>query len=663
MSLARSPLIHGSVLLPALLLAAGLARATTPPPITVGTVELTYCNTDYLGYCGSIKRQLDPNVAAAGTITIGFEYYPRRDQSRPAIGTILPQEGGPGYSSTGTRDAYINIFEALRDHRDILIVDKRGTGTSGAIDCPQIQRGDPNNPAGIKACGEQLGKRTALYRTEIAVADIVGVMDALQIPEVDYYGDSYGTYVGQTFAARYPNRLRSIILDSAYPVRPPDGWFPTDWARGRNGLDRVCSRSPSCRSLGGTATARIQALLNELRQRSISGTAPDANGIPRKTTLDVSMLFLLMTDLGASPTTYRDLDSATRAWFDSGDALPLLRLAAEYNTPYLANSAADFSYGLYQDVVCEEYPLHYDLSASPAQRRLQNNRAIEAAQENRPDLFAPFTLDEALASNANATPLATCLDWPTPLPAYPQGDALPLHPVFPSVPTLVLSGDLDSVTSVEDANQAASQFPDVVHLVIPNLTHVTAWYFSDVGLLPDGGDTTNCVQAIVRRFVIALSPGDTSCVPSVRPIRTPPRFARSVNELEPVTALAGNQANIRELKLATAALETVGDVFARFIITYGFGGGLRGGEFRYIQKDYGYAFEFEHVKWTEDLEITGVMRWYLKANTVSADVQLWQNGASVGALNIAWNDLDTNAIATLTGMIGNDRVKAQRIAP
>ena len=55
-------------------------------------------------------------------------------------------------------------------------------------------------------------------------------MDALQIYQVDYYGDSYGTYVGQVFAARYGSRLRSIILDSAYPVRAPDIWFPTDWA-------------------------------------------------------------------------------------------------------------------------------------------------------------------------------------------------------------------------------------------------------------------------------------------------------------------------------------------------------------------------------------------------------------------------------------------------
>jgi hypothetical protein len=171
------------------------------------------------------------------------------------------------------------------------------------------------------------------------------------------------------------------------------------------------------------------------------------------------------------------------------------------------------------------------------------------------------------------------------------------------------------------------------------------------------------VQKIVRRFVVKLEPGDTSCIAKVRPIRTVPRFAKSVNELDPVEALIGNQANARELRLATGALETVGDVFARFLLTYGTGGGLRGGKFSYVQQAYGYAFEFTRVQWTEDLEITGTMSWYLKSGDVSADIRLWQNGKSVGDLNIAWNDVDDNALATLSGTIGNDRIRAQRIAP
>ena len=111
MTSSRPSGVRGLACLLALLVAAGVADAAPPPKITVGTLELNYCNAAYDGYCGSIKRKLDPGGAVSGTITIGFEYYPRRDQTLPRLGMILPQEGGPGYSSTGTRDAYINIFE------------------------------------------------------------------------------------------------------------------------------------------------------------------------------------------------------------------------------------------------------------------------------------------------------------------------------------------------------------------------------------------------------------------------------------------------------------------------------------------------------------------------------------------------------------------------
>jgi pimeloyl-ACP methyl ester carboxylesterase len=488
------------------------------------------------------------------------------------------------------------------------------------------------------------------------------VLDALQIEQVDFYGDSYGTFVGQTFAAWHPQRLRSLILDSAYPVRPPDIWFPTDWTTGRDGLDLVCDRSPSCRALRGTATDRIERLVRELRNKPISGTAPDADGIPLDVTVDVSMLFLLITNLGNSPITYRDLDAAARAWFDNHDKLPLLRLAAEYDTPFVTD-AVDFSYGQYQAVICQEYPLHYDLDDSPVKRRRQYAVGIEAARQNRPDLFAPFSIDEALASNANFTPLATCLDWPKPLPAYPQGDPLPVQPRFPNVPTLVLSGDLDSVTSPQDATLAAAQFPNVTHLLVPNLTHVTSYFYSDVGYLPDGGDTTHCVQRILRRFIAQLSPGDTSCIPNVRPIRTVPRFASVVSQLDPVQAVSGNQAGTRDLKVAAAALETVGDVFSRFLVTFGIGGGLRGGEFTYTLQPFGYEFELKRVQWTDDLQVSGRMRWHLDTGNVVADVRLRQDNKQVGTLTIEWNDVQKNAIATLTGTIGTKTVKARRIAP
>src|SRR6185503_700013 len=446
------------------------------------------------------------------------------------------------------------------------------------------------------------------------------------------------------------------------PVRPPDVWFPTDWARGRDGLDRVCVRSPSCRALGGKSTQRIAALVDYLRQRSISGLAPDSDGALQDTTVDVSTLFLLITNLGNSPITYRDLDAAARAWFDSRDATPLLRLAAEYNTAF-ETDAVDFSYALYQAVICAEYPLHYELADSPAKRRRDYERALQSARDRRPHLFAPFTIDEAVDSNANVTPLGTCLDWPVPHPSFPQGDALPPRPMFPAVPTLILSGDLDNVTSVEDADQVTELFPDVEHLVVPNITHVTAYTYSDAAYLPDGGDLTHCVSKVIRRFVDRLSLGDTTCIAKVRPIRTVPHFARRAEELAPAEARAGNKASTDELRLASAALETVGDVLARFYVTYGIGSGLRGGEFTYTLQPYGQAFDLNRVKWTEDLEVSGNMKWNQNTDVISADVKLIQNGKRIGTLSITWNDGQRDAVATLSGTIGNSPVEARRIAP
>src|ERR1700721_2217768 len=72
------------------------AGSAPPPTITVGELTLTLCRTNFDGYCGSIIQPIDPKGVTPGKIRIGFEYYPRRDLTDPSLGTILPQEGGPG---------------------------------------------------------------------------------------------------------------------------------------------------------------------------------------------------------------------------------------------------------------------------------------------------------------------------------------------------------------------------------------------------------------------------------------------------------------------------------------------------------------------------------------------------------------------------------------
>ena len=650
----RETLLRFAAILCCSIFPAAASLGAAPPTITVGELTLTLCRPYLLGYCGSIEQPIDPRGVTPGKITIGFEYYPRRDLADPRLGTILPQEGGPGYSSTGTRDYYLEIFDALRDRRDILIVDKRGTGLSSPVKCPEMQTGSLALSAAA-ACARELGDTAWFYGSDFAANDIIAVMDALGVNDVDFYGDSYGTFFGQILAGLYPHRLRSIILDSAYPVRPPDPWFGTDWAAAWSGIETSCARSPSCSSLGGTATLRMQQFIDVIRKTPISGKAPDGNGTLQPTTINTAALIYLIDYAGYGPPVYRDLDAAARAWLDSEDALPMLRLVAEADTDSFDPPAA-FSYGLYEAVTCSDYPLLYNLDKSRAVRDQQYAAGVQDAREHRPGLFAPFTVDEGIDSQLYITPLNSCLPWsmpPADLAPGSPGKPLPPSVQFPAVPTLVLSGDLDSITSVIDANNTTEQFPDAVHVVVPNLGHVVT-----------DGDEIGCTLGIVHRFVRNLSPGDTSCVNGVRPVRTVPLFARLASELAPLEALNGNRASDAQRRIAASALEAVGDVIARYYVTYNdFDRGLRGGKFTYTTSGTVWVFTLSELRWTEDVAVSGTVSWNQVNNIITAQVTLERAGTQLGTLQIRWNDAHIDAMASVTGEIQGATLVAQRIAP
>jgi pimeloyl-ACP methyl ester carboxylesterase len=240
----------------------------------------------------------------------------------------------------------------------------------------------------------------------------------------------------------------------------------------------------------------MQRIIDIIRKRPIKGDAPDGNGHLQPTTIDTASLIYLIDAAGYGPPVYRDLDAAARAWLDSQDALPLMRLVAEANTSTV-DQPADYSYGLYEAVTRTDYPLLYDLHKPRAMRNREYAGALQDAREHRPDLFAPFSIDEGIDSMVYITPLDSCLPWPIPptdlAPGAPRAP-LPPSAHFTAVPTLVLSDDLDSITSVIDANETAQQFPNAVHVVVPNLGHVVT-----------DSDEIGCTLGIVHRFVKNLA--------------------------------------------------------------------------------------------------------------------------------------------------------------
>ena len=135
----------------------------------------------------------------------------------PALGPdrlpdpVVSFAGGPGESSVGEAGYLSRLLAPLRQRRDILLVDARGTGGSSPLDCPELQdvQGflDDNVPAGkVRACRERLRKTADLsqYTTDNTVDDVDEVRAALGYPQVNITGASYGTRSVLVYLRRHP---------------------------------------------------------------------------------------------------------------------------------------------------------------------------------------------------------------------------------------------------------------------------------------------------------------------------------------------------------------------------------------------------------------------------------------------------------------------------
>ncbi len=624
--------------------------------LRVGTLTLHPCR-DAHAYCGFVKRDLDPSGTVAGTIKIGFEFYPHTDTSQSPLEPIVAEEGGPGYGPTGSRAGYLDLFAPLHDRRDILLVDNRGTGKSQPLDCPLAQHEPNPRFAGIRACGAQLGDTAYLYGSGLAADDLAAVLDALNIPIINLYGDSYGTFFSQTFAGRHPERLRSVILDSAYPPVGQSPWYPEIATTAHFAFNAACKRSPTCSRLPGTSMERIEKLAESLRAHPFTGFAPDGDGVLRKTIADATTLDYLMVSNATTSVVYRELDAAARAYLENGDSAPLLRLLAENLSSGQAggSSPAGYSQGLFISVSCSDYPQIYDMTLPVAQRKLQRNQVVSEEQQKHPDMYAPFTIEEFAKVQLDTSVLDLCLVWPSPIVApYPPGQPVPPHAQFTKAPVLVLSGDLDSLTPTKQGKHSSELFDNGRQIIVPNSFHVTAV-----------GDEDNCASRIAQRFVRDLDPGDTSCTNHIAEVHLVPKFVATAAQVDAAIPSAGNGGTTADLRVAAAAAYTLGDVLARWWVNLsGKGVGLNGGKFSYRSPSNLTHFQMDKTKWVQDLEVSGTMKWdYNYPSGVSAHITLNGAGTDPGELVVTWDSRVPLAQATITGTIGGRKISATMYAP
>src|SRR3954447_9322381 len=138
--------------------------------------------------CGSVTGPLDRANSSAGTIDIAYALVPRTDPSRPRLGTIAPNPGGPGNSTIASAGLYTEALAPLRTRRDLLLIDPRGTGRSGPVSCPSLAGQDPLSLdlRGVgKLCGADLGAHAGLYGSAAVADDIDAVRATLNVDKLD----------------------------------------------------------------------------------------------------------------------------------------------------------------------------------------------------------------------------------------------------------------------------------------------------------------------------------------------------------------------------------------------------------------------------------------------------------------------------------------------
>lgn len=152
---------------------------------------------------------------------------PKKD---PIIYTV----GGPGSSSMPSAP-YMKYYKYL-DDRDFILVEQRGNYYAKPhLDCPEwakatnkihlekLNSKEANKiyTKAAKVCRDRLVQKNIdlnSYNTNEIAADINDLVKTLQIKKYNLLTISYSTKIAQVLMRDYPERIRSVVMDSALPL-------------------------------------------------------------------------------------------------------------------------------------------------------------------------------------------------------------------------------------------------------------------------------------------------------------------------------------------------------------------------------------------------------------------------------------------------------------
>jgi len=491
--------------------------------------------------CARVPVELDRSGVVSGSLSLHVERI--RARAKPARGALLVLSGGPGESVSAATDEYAYALAPALAMRDLVLVDQRGTGLSGALRCPSLEKTTSNADAdrAIAACGAALGARLPYYSLVDVVDDLEDVRRALGVERISLAGVSYGTRVALAYAARYPQHVELLVLDSVVPLADPGAFRLNSFAAVPRVLSDVCT--PRC-AFTSDANADLAELVRRLALAPLEGRVAGGDGRLRPARLNRLDLFNILVTGDFLPQLRTPFPAAVRSALD-GDAAPLLRLR---DLARLTGNVAPraFSTALFLATTCAET---WSSQLSPVDRTAAARMYLDGLS---PDRFGPFDRETALVAGE----LRTCRSWPSSTRTAATFGALP------DVPTLILAGAADLRTPLEDAETLARSLPRAQLVPVRGGGHAVLF----------GGYA--CVERAVARFLTGRRVG-----------RCPKGTVVPATGLLPALG--------PKLPPVTAALLTLEDVLAQVPLaintkaTFGAGdflfflraGGLRGGRY------------------------------------------------------------------------------------
>jgi pimeloyl-ACP methyl ester carboxylesterase len=462
------------------------SKQAPPPSITLAPCEVpgTSPSTKDKARCGTLEVFEDREHRAGRKIALKLVVYPATGADK-APDPLLYIPGGPGSSATEDAPYVAQQMAKIREHRDLVFVDQRGTGGSNPLNCNFFNPTDLQSYLAdyfplpdVRKCREELEPKAnlKLYTTEIAADDLEDVRRALGYQKINIIGGSYGTRAAQVFLKRHPNGVRAIILHGVSPTNqfmPRD--FPQHTERALNGVIAECAADKDCHEAFPNLEAEKKSVLEKLLRGPVDVDLKRAD-------LNGTIRISLSRDLVAEAVRYMLYQAA------AASRIPLfIHLAAQGNFVPLAKAAIDYrrnlvatgSNGMYLSVTCaEDLPL---IKAGEGERNGANT----------------FLGDYRLRQQR-----AACALWPR--GKIPDDYA---QPTVSDVPVLILTGQWDPVTPPIYGDTAAKHLSHSLHVIVPHGGHGFG-----------GLDGIDCIENLITSFVEKGSTVglDTSCVTAIK---------------------------------------------------------------------------------------------------------------------------------------------------